>query len=143
MTENRTRLTNRNVYAIVQCKKSSEFNKCSYTYMSAYTPIYDMTEKIEMTKKKVAVVTGSSSGIGYETALLLARNGFDTFATMRHCQNYHCKTWYPISINFRHLTSKHIDYSKFAEGQDFINCSEICPMHLLPYQHTSHHRCLL
>ena len=33
--------------------------------------------------KKVALVTGSSSGIGYETALLLARNGFDTFATMR------------------------------------------------------------
>jgi len=43
-----------------------------------------MTEKIEMTKKKVAVVTGSSSGIGYETALLLAINGFDTFATMRN-----------------------------------------------------------
>ena len=43
-----------------------------------------MTEKIETTKKKVAVVTGSSSGIGYETALLLARNGFDTFATMRN-----------------------------------------------------------
>jgi NADP-dependent 3-hydroxy acid dehydrogenase YdfG len=36
--------------------------------MSAYTPSYDMTEKIEITKKKVAVVTGSSSGIGYETA---------------------------------------------------------------------------
>ena len=34
--------------------------------------------------KKVALVTGSSSGIGYETALLLARNGFDTFATMRN-----------------------------------------------------------
>jgi NAD(P)-dependent dehydrogenase (short-subunit alcohol dehydrogenase family) len=32
--------------------------------------------------KKVAVVTGSSSGIGYETALLLARNGFYTYATM-------------------------------------------------------------
>ena len=79
--------------------------------MSAYTPIYDMTEKIEMTKKKVAVVPGSSSGIGLETALLLARNGFDTFATMCHCQNYHCKTWYPISINFRHLTFKHIDYA--------------------------------
>ena len=43
-----------------------------------------MTEKIEMAKKKVALVTGSSSGIGYETALLLARNGFDTFATMRN-----------------------------------------------------------
>ena len=43
-----------------------------------------MTEKIGMAKKKVAIVTGSSSGIGYETALLLARNGFDTFATMRN-----------------------------------------------------------
>ena len=35
-------------------------------------------------KKKVAVVTGSSSGIGLETSLLLARNGFYTFATMRN-----------------------------------------------------------
>jgi NAD(P)-dependent dehydrogenase (short-subunit alcohol dehydrogenase family) len=34
--------------------------------------------------QKVAVVTGSSSGIGYETALLLARNGFYTYATMRN-----------------------------------------------------------
>jgi NAD(P)-dependent dehydrogenase (short-subunit alcohol dehydrogenase family) len=34
--------------------------------------------------KKVAVVTGSSSGIGYETALMLARNGFLTYATMRN-----------------------------------------------------------
>src|SRR5262245_17885326 len=34
--------------------------------------------------QKAAVVTGSSSGIGYETALLLARNGFYTFATMRN-----------------------------------------------------------
>ena len=35
---------------------------------------------------KVAVVTGSSSGIGYETALLLARNGFHTFATVRNVE---------------------------------------------------------
>jgi len=34
--------------------------------------------------QRVAVVTGSSSGIGRETALLLARNGFVTFATMRN-----------------------------------------------------------
>jgi NAD(P)-dependent dehydrogenase (short-subunit alcohol dehydrogenase family) len=34
--------------------------------------------------QKAAVVTGSSSGIGYETALLLARNGFYTFVTMRN-----------------------------------------------------------
>jgi NAD(P)-dependent dehydrogenase (short-subunit alcohol dehydrogenase family) len=33
---------------------------------------------------KVAVVTGSSSGIGYETSLMLARNGFVTYATMRN-----------------------------------------------------------
>src|SRR5919109_1417514 len=35
-------------------------------------------------KKPVAVVTGSSSGIGYETSLLLSRNGFFTYATMRN-----------------------------------------------------------
>ncbi len=35
-------------------------------------------------KGKVAVVTGSSSGIGLETALTLARNGFLTYATMRN-----------------------------------------------------------
>ena len=32
----------------------------------------------------VAVVTGSSSGIGYETSLLLARNQIKTYATMRN-----------------------------------------------------------
>jgi NAD(P)-dependent dehydrogenase (short-subunit alcohol dehydrogenase family) len=32
---------------------------------------------------RVAVVTGSSTGIGFETALLLARSGFHTYATMR------------------------------------------------------------
>jgi NAD(P)-dependent dehydrogenase (short-subunit alcohol dehydrogenase family) len=33
---------------------------------------------------KVAIVTGSSSGIGYETSLLLARNQIKTYATMRN-----------------------------------------------------------
>ena len=33
--------------------------------------------------EKVAVVTGSSSGIGFETSLALAREGYFTFATMR------------------------------------------------------------
>ncbi|MDH3502501.1 MAG: SDR family oxidoreductase, partial [Nitrosopumilus sp.] len=33
--------------------------------------------------QKVALVTGSSSGIGFETSLLLARNGYHTFASMR------------------------------------------------------------
>jgi len=33
--------------------------------------------------KKVAIVTGSSSGIGFETSLMLAENGFNVYATMR------------------------------------------------------------
>lgn len=33
---------------------------------------------------KVAIVTGSSSGIGFETALALAREGYYTYATMRN-----------------------------------------------------------
>ena len=33
--------------------------------------------------EKVALVTGSSSGIGFETAIALARNGYHTFASMR------------------------------------------------------------
>ena len=34
--------------------------------------------------EKVAIVTGSSSGIGYETSLALARDGFYTYATVRN-----------------------------------------------------------
>ena len=36
--------------------------------------------------QKVAIVTGSSSGIGHEISLILARNGFRTYATMRDLQ---------------------------------------------------------
>ena len=34
--------------------------------------------------KNVVVVTGNSTGIGYETSLMLARNGFLTYATVRN-----------------------------------------------------------
>jgi len=37
-----------------------------------------------MKAQKVALVTGSSTGIGQETSLTLARNGFITYATMRN-----------------------------------------------------------
>ena len=37
-------------------------------------------------KKKVAIVTGSAVGIGYEIAIHLAGNGFVTYATMRNLQ---------------------------------------------------------
>jgi NAD(P)-dependent dehydrogenase (short-subunit alcohol dehydrogenase family) len=41
--------------------------------------------KMKLNKKQsIAVVTGSSTGIGFETSLLLARNGFYTYATMRN-----------------------------------------------------------
>jgi NAD(P)-dependent dehydrogenase (short-subunit alcohol dehydrogenase family) len=46
---------------------------------------------------KVAVVTGSSTGIGYETSLNLARNGFLTYATMRNLNK---------SDNIRMVTTK-------------------------------------
>ncbi len=39
-----------------------------------------------MQESKVALVTGSSSGIGFETALLLARSGFHTYASMRNLE---------------------------------------------------------
>ena len=44
-----------------------------------------MNQSQEQTKK-VAVVTGSSSGIGFETSLLLARNGYYVYATMRNIE---------------------------------------------------------
>jgi NAD(P)-dependent dehydrogenase (short-subunit alcohol dehydrogenase family) len=37
-----------------------------------------------MNDEKIALVTGSSTGIGLETALTLARNGFHTYASMRN-----------------------------------------------------------
>ena len=39
-----------------------------------------------MSEKRVAIVTGSSSGIGFEISLMLARHGFITYATMRNLQ---------------------------------------------------------
>ena len=39
---------------------------------------------IDSNANRIAIVTGSSSGIGFKTALTLARNGFYTYATMRN-----------------------------------------------------------
>ncbi len=41
---------------------------------------------MHMQAKNVALVTGSSSGIGLETSLTLARNGFHTYASMRNVE---------------------------------------------------------
>jgi NAD(P)-dependent dehydrogenase (short-subunit alcohol dehydrogenase family) len=42
------------------------------------------TKKLTKEQEKIAVVTGSSSGVGFETSLLLAKNGFRTYATVRN-----------------------------------------------------------
>ena len=39
-----------------------------------------------MKSRNVALVTGNSSGIGFETALQLARSGFNTYASMRNLE---------------------------------------------------------
>jgi NAD(P)-dependent dehydrogenase (short-subunit alcohol dehydrogenase family) len=52
-----------------------------------------------MTSQKVAVVTGSSSGMGFETSLALARNGFYTYATMRKLEGEGTKQITDIAKN--------------------------------------------
>ncbi|HSF49258.1 MAG TPA: SDR family oxidoreductase [Nitrososphaeraceae archaeon] len=50
-----------------------------------------------MSKEKIALVTGCSTGIGYITSLTLARNGFYTYATMRNLDK---------SANIKEISSK-------------------------------------
>jgi NAD(P)-dependent dehydrogenase (short-subunit alcohol dehydrogenase family) len=45
-----------------------------------------MKNNNNMSINKVAIVTGSASGIGHEIATHLARNGFRTYASMRNLQ---------------------------------------------------------
>ena len=52
-----------------------------------------------MQDQKVAIVTGSSSGIGFETSLTLARNGFYTYATMRKLEEEKSKPLTDIAKN--------------------------------------------
>jgi NAD(P)-dependent dehydrogenase (short-subunit alcohol dehydrogenase family) len=50
-----------------------------------------------MSKEKIALVTGCSTGIGHITSLTLARNGFYTYATMRNLEK---------SSNIKEIASK-------------------------------------
>ena len=50
------------------------------------TPRSNSNNKPNRESTPVAVVTGSSTGIGFETSLMLARNGYFTYATMRDIQ---------------------------------------------------------
>jgi short-subunit dehydrogenase len=52
-----------------------------------------------MQDQKVAVVTGSSTGIGFETSITLARNGFHTYATMRKLEGEKTKPLTEVAKN--------------------------------------------
>jgi hypothetical protein len=43
--------------------------------------------KISEQEQKVAVVTGCSSGIGFETSIALAKSRFYTYATLMYCNS--------------------------------------------------------
>jgi short-subunit dehydrogenase len=49
--------------------------------------------------EEIAVVTGSSTGMGFETSLILARNGFHTYATMRKLEDGGSKQIIDITKN--------------------------------------------
>ena len=51
----------------------------------------------QATEGEVAVVTGTPVGIGFETSLALARNGFHTYATMRKPRRRRIKSDYRYS----------------------------------------------
>lgn len=73
----------------------------------------------EKEEQKVAIVTGSSSGIGQEIALTLARNDFLTYATMRN----HLKGEYLKSIVDKEklpLKIAQLDVSKETSVKDAI-----------------------
>jgi NAD(P)-dependent dehydrogenase (short-subunit alcohol dehydrogenase family) len=52
-----------------------------------------------MQDQKVAIVTGSSSGIGFETSFTLARNGFHTYATMHNIEGEKSKPLTEVAKN--------------------------------------------
>ena len=52
-----------------------------------------------MVRQEVAVVTGSSTGIGFETFLALARNRYHTYATVRKIDNRGSKRISDIAKN--------------------------------------------
>ena len=70
--------------------------------------------------EKIAVVTGSSSGIGFETALALAREGYHTYATMRDTKKGNQITEIAKKENLK-LEVIELDVDKDKTVQDAIN----------------------
>lgn len=59
------------------------FSKGEFEWLQYKGGIATLERNLLSKDQKVAVVTGSSTGIGFETCLVFARNGIRTFATMR------------------------------------------------------------
>ncbi|MGB8085108.1 MAG: SDR family NAD(P)-dependent oxidoreductase [Nitrososphaeraceae archaeon] len=81
---------------------------------------------------KVAVVTGSSSGIGYETSLLLARNQFTTYATMRNINKSDRLREIALNENIP-LNVTHLDVN--SDTYMTISTSQMLNYYLLVYRH--------
>jgi NAD(P)-dependent dehydrogenase (short-subunit alcohol dehydrogenase family) len=77
-----------------------------------------MTTQKDM--KKVALVTGSSTGIGFETALLLARSGYQTYATMRDTKKSERLTEIARSENLPLIIAQ-LDVNNDKSVKDAIN----------------------
>lgn len=75
-----------------------------------------------MQDQKVAIVTGSSSGIGFETSLTLARNGFHTYATIRNMEGEKSKPLTEVAKNEKlQLRAIELDVDNDKSVIDAIN----------------------
>jgi short-subunit dehydrogenase len=75
-----------------------------------------------MQDQKVAVVTGSSTGIGFETSITLARNGFQTYATMRKLEGEKTKPLTEVAKNENlQLQAIELDVDNDKSVADVIN----------------------
>lgn len=80
----------------------------------------ELSNPILENKQRVAVVTGSSSGIGLETSVLLAENGFHTYAAVRNLEK--SKTLIDTAENeVLPLQAIELDVSNDTSVRDAIN----------------------
>lgn len=73
-----------------------------------------------MQQKSIALVTGSSSGIGFQTSLLFAKAGFYTYATMRNL-NKSSKIVHIAKENNLPLEVLQLDVTDDKSVKDVIN----------------------
>lgn len=76
--------------------------------------------RITLVNQKTAIVTGSSSGIGKEISLILARNGYNTFATMRNLDKASELKFIADSENLQSLHFEQLDVTNPNSVQDAI-----------------------